>query len=145
MALCNFFAVLHIETYSQAIWTMAFFIIIPPANFVCGRLYCFHVDRPSVCPSVRDTLVFYIPGIYAEGYIVFVFPFIRSYVRSYFRPFRGITLKVLHASNSSGVYLTNHSSESIHIWTTGTLEGQLSFHDSLPQGPCPGMGLEVKI
>ena len=41
-------------------------------------------------------------------------------------------------------YLDNHSSESIHIWTTGTLEGQLSFHDSWFQASCPGMGLEVK-
>ena len=52
---------------------------------------------------------------------------------------------VLRSSNSSGVYLTNHSSESIHIWTIGTLDGRLSFHDSSPQGPCPGVGLEVKI
>ena len=36
------------------------------------------------------------------------------------------------------------SSENIHIWTIGTLKGQLSFHDSSPQGPCPGVGLEVK-
>ena len=45
------------------------------------------------------------------------------------------------------VYLTNHSSESIHIWTIGTLEGWLSFRDSWTQGPCPGGGgggLEVK-
>ena len=26
---------------------------------------------------------YYTPGIYAEGYIVFVFPFVRSYVRSF--------------------------------------------------------------
>ena len=50
---------------------------------------------------------FYTPGIYAEGYIVFVFPFVRSYVcmfvrsfvrwfvRSYFLPSRGICVKVL--------------------------------------------------
>ena len=29
----------------------------------------------------------YTPGIYAEGYIVFVFPFVRSYVRSFVRLF----------------------------------------------------------
>ena len=86
----------------------------------------------------------YTPIIYAEGYIVFVFPFVCSFVLSYFHPLRGIT-SVLCASNSSGVYLTNHISESIHIWTIDTLEGWLSFHDSSPQGPCPGMGLEVKI
>ena len=39
----------------------------------------------------------------------------------------------------------NHSSESIHIWTIGTLEGWLSSHDSWSQGPCPRVGLEVKI
>ena len=41
--------------------------------------------------------------------------------------------KVLRASISSGVYLTNHSSESIHIWTIGTLEGRLSFHQDQDQ------------
>ena len=41
-------------------------------------------------------------------------------------------------------YLDNHLSESVHIWT-GTLESRLSFHESWPQGPCPGLGLEVKI
>ena len=35
----------------------------------------------------------YTPGIYAEGYIVFVFPFVYSFVRSCFRPARGITSK----------------------------------------------------
>ena len=29
----------------------------------------------------------YTPGIYAEGYIVFVFPFVCSYVRSFVRSF----------------------------------------------------------
>ena len=42
-------------------------------------------------------------------------------------------------------YLHCHSSESIHFWTIGTLEGRLSFHDSWPQGWCPGVGLEVKV
>ena len=35
----------------------------------------------------------YTPGIYAEGYIVFVFPFVCLFVRLYFRPVRGITSK----------------------------------------------------
>ena len=38
---------------------------------------------------------YYTPGIYAEGYIVFVFPFVCSYVPSYFRHVRGICVKVL--------------------------------------------------
>ena len=39
--------------------------------------------------------------------------------------------------------VNNHSSESIYILTI--VEGRLSFYDSWPQGPCPGMVLEVKI
>ena len=31
---------------------------------------------------------------------------------------------------SKSSYLDSHSSESIYIWTIGTLEGRLSFHDS---------------
>ena len=90
-------------------------------------------------PSVL--FAFYTPGIYAEGYIVFVFPFVCSFVL----PSRSWNyFKVLRAGNLSRVYLTNHSSESIHIWTKGTLEGRLSFHVASPEGPCPGVGLEVK-
>ena len=70
---------------------------------------------------------FYTPCIYAEGYIVFVFPFVRSYARSfvcsYFLPSHEICVKVLRQSFSSGVYLSNYLSESIHIWTIATLEG----------------------
>ena len=63
----------------------------------------------------------YTPGIYAEGYIVFVFPFVRlyvrSFVRSYFRHVCRICVKVLRQSFSSGVYLSNYLPESIHIRT----------------------------
>ena len=66
--------------------------------------------------------------------------FVRSFVLSFVIPSRSWNyFQVLRASNLSGVYLTNHSSESIHIWIIGTLEGRLSFHDSSPQGPCPGV------
>ena len=36
------------------------------------------------CPCQR---VVYTPGIYADGYIVFVFPFVRLYVRLFVRSF----------------------------------------------------------
>ena len=68
--------------------------------------------------------------------------FVRSYVRSFVR---GICVKVLRQSFSSGVYLRNYSSESIHIWTIVTLEGWHSLYDHGPQGPCPGVGPEVSI
>ena len=46
-----------------------------------------------------DVTTGYTHGIYAEGYIVFVFLFVHSYVllfvRSYFLPSRGICVKVL--------------------------------------------------
>ena len=37
-------------------------------------------------------------------------------------------------------YLDSHSSESIHIWTIGTLEGQLSFNTPGPRVDAPGLG-----
>ena len=67
------------------------------------------------------------------------------FVCSYFRHVRGICVKVLRQSFSSGVYLSNYLSESIHIWTIVTLEGWHSLYDPGPQGPCPWVGLEVKI
>ena len=94
-------------------------------------------------------IYYYTPGIYADGYIVFVFPFVCSsvcmFVRSYFRHVCRICVKVLRQSFSSGVYLSNYLLESIHIWTIVTLEGWHSLHDPEPQGPCPRVGLEVKI
>ena len=41
---------------------------------------------PFVRSSVR-MFVSYTPGIYADGYIVFAFPFVRSYVRLFVRSF----------------------------------------------------------
>ena len=40
----------------------------------------------------------YTPGIYAEGYIVFVFPFVRSYVRLFVLPSRSWNLRQSFAS-----------------------------------------------
>ena len=31
------------------------FMIIPPTNYVCGRVYCFHFVRPSVRPTERKS------------------------------------------------------------------------------------------
>ena len=52
--------------------------------------------------SNAHNYIHYTPGIYADGYIVFAFPFVRSYVRwfvrslvrSLFRNVRGIYVKV---------------------------------------------------
>ena len=97
---------------------------------LCRGVYSFRLSvRSFVCSFVR----------------LFVCSVVHLFVRSFVLPSLSWNyFKVLRSSNSNGVYLTNHSSESIHIWTIGTLEGRLSFHDSSPQGPCPGVGLEVK-
>ena len=91
--------------------------------------------------------VYYTPGIYVEGYIVFVFPFVRLCVCSFvssFVTFVEFTLK----SFSSGVCLTNHSSEAIHIWTIGTLVHWKVCYHAMSFGPrvlAPERVLEVKI
>ena len=121
--------------------------------------FCWHtnaqfwIKSTKLAPFTNCSSPFYTPGIYAEGYIVFVFPFVRSsvrpfvcsFVRSYFRHVCRICVKVLLQSFSSGVYLSNYLPESIHIWTIVTLEGWHSLYDPEPQGPCPLVGLEVKI
>ena len=76
-------------------------------NYVSGFVLLFILAiQPKFVTLVHVTAC-YTPGIYAEGYIVFVFPFVRSYVRSfvcsfvrsfvrsYFLPSRGICVKVL--------------------------------------------------
>ena len=97
----------------------------PPPPHLCRGVYSFRLSvRPFVCSYVRS--------------------FFRLCVRSFVLPScLWNDFKVLRASNLSGVYLTSRSSESIHIWTIDTLEGRLSFHNSSPQGPCPGVGLEI--
>ena len=53
---------------------------------------------------------------------------------------------VISASKfSRSPYLENYLSESTHTWTIGTVYGWLSFHDIGPQGPCLGVGLDIKI
>ena len=70
-------------------------------------------------------------GVYS--FCLSVRPFVRSYVRSFVCAPVTFVEFYLRESFSSGVYLTNHSSEIIHIWTIGILEVRLSFHDSDPR------------
>ena len=132
-------------------------IFLMESHYIYSRSFnCLTFHRPYVIDIIMTTSWHnikgnYTPGIYAEGYIVFAFPFVLSYVRSFvcasvtFVEFMTKFFTELHESFSSGVYLMNHSSESIHIWTIGTLEGRLSFHDSWPQGPCPRVGLDFSV
>ena len=78
--------------------------------------YVLKLYRVYINDGSELTFTYYTPGIYAEGYIVFVFPFVRSSVCMF------VYVKVLRQSFSSGVYLSNYLPESIHIWTIVTLE-----------------------
>ena len=84
-------------------------------------------------------------GIKFSSFRSSVRPFVCSFVRTSVTHVCRICVKVLQQSFLSGVYLSNYLSESIHILTIVTLEGWHSLHDHGPQGPCPGLGLEVKI
>ena len=86
----------------------------------CRRVYSFRISvRPFVCSFVRASIT----------YLEFTTKFSTK----------------LRESLSSGIYLTNYSSESIPIWTMSTLEGLLPCHEFWSQGSCPGLGLEFKI
>ena len=54
----------------------------------------------------------YTPGIYADGYIVFAFPFVRSYVRSFVRSWnlrQSFALKFLKWCISQQLHIRKHS------------------------------------
>ena len=48
--------------------------------WVGGREGALWLPAGGICAS-QGTFSSYTPGIYADGYIVFAFPFVRSYVR----------------------------------------------------------------
>ena len=58
-------------------------VIRKPAFCICENKDEYQL--PGNCQA--DQRLCYTPGIYAEGYIVFVFPFVRSYVRMFVRSF----------------------------------------------------------
>ena len=86
-------------------------------------------------------ILLYWPLHYAEGYIVFAF-FRSSFVCSSMH--RSVTfvefITEVRENFSRGLYLTNYSSESIHIWTMGSLEGLLPCHEFWLQGLLPRGG-----
>ena len=93
----------------------------------------------------------YTPGIYADGYIVFAFPFVRSFVRSLVRFFvrnsgtfvefmSKFWLKFLKRCISHEPMVRNYSYLD-HRYPIGFALFLLVW----TLGPCPGVGLEVKI
>ena len=74
----------------------------------------------------------YIAGNYAEGHIVYIFPFVHSFVRDsvqFMEFLQSFTLKFLKWGISHQL-IRKLSYLDFFIWTIGTLEGRLSFHDS---------------
>ena len=84
---------------------------------------------------------------------MFLCSYLRSFVRLFVRSFvlpsvawnlrQSFALEFLKWCISQQLF--KKGNESIHIWIIATLEGWHSLHDPGPQGPCPGVGLEVKI
>ena len=60
--------------------------------------FCFHYKASTIhlLPKSLASSHLYTPGIYAEGYIVFVFPFICSLVRSFVEFASKFCVKVYH-------------------------------------------------
>ena len=48
--------------------------LYPPANFVCGGVYCFHVVRPCVRPSVCPSVTFCFLNILKSHCWIFIKP-----------------------------------------------------------------------
>ena len=73
------------------------FLLLLKSSRTRSRHEIHHPDFPVFFGSSAKVVCLspthYTPGIYAEGHIVFVFLFVRTYVCSYFRPIRGITSK----------------------------------------------------
>ena len=98
--------------------------------YACRDRFIFHEKKTTATKQSVNSL--FIPPAFMP-FRSSIRVFVRSFVRSCVRYVRGIYHKFfteLRNSFSSGVYLMNQSSESIHIWTIGILEGRLSFHDS---------------
>ena len=79
--------------------------------------------------------------------MVFAFPFVLSSVRMFVSSFvrswnlrQSFALKFLKWCISQQLLIRKHS-----YVDHSTLESWHSLHDHGPQGPCPGVGLEVKI
>ena len=76
------------------------------------------------------------------GFCLSVFFSFRWYVRSFVRYY--VTLTKITSKFcfkvSQRVYLNNHSSESIHIWAMGTLDGLLRSMNFGPRVHAPGWG-----
>ena len=106
-----------------------------------AKFYCLH-------------FLFYTPGIYAAGYIVFALTFVRSYVRSFVCVFVRSLLSVtfvefttkflVKVSLSEYISLTTHQKAFIfEPW----VPEMVSFYTMsfCPRVDAPGVGLKVKI
>ena len=92
---------------------------------------------------------YYTPGIYAEGFIVFAFPFVCLTIRTsvMFVEFTTKFFTELQDSFSSEVYLTNHSLIRKHSYLDHRYPGKSTFipwlltPGSMPQGGARGQNL----
>ena len=68
-----------------------FLLNILKTNRLIKTKFCIHIIIDKIYFGIVNCC--YTPGIYADGYIVFAFPFVRSYVRSFVIPSRSWNLR----------------------------------------------------
>ena len=77
--------------------------------------------------TVDQDMVHYTPGIYAEGYIVFVFPFVCSFVRSFVLPSVAWNLRQSFALKFLKWYITQQLLIRRHSYLDHSYPGGLAF------------------
>ena len=79
-------------------------IIIPPANCVCGRVYCFHVVRPSVHASVGQLRFVFLLSLWVmdgiSSNLAYTFIFTGQIIIIKSKDERQISMRVISLCNS---------------------------------------------
>ena len=114
-----------------------------PALQLVKTEFIVHTSWLPNSPYLMATKNFYTPAIYAKGYMVFVFPFISSFVRDsvpFVKLLKTFMLKFLKWGISHQPLIRKHSHLD-HRYP----EGLAFIPWLLTSGSLPGVGLEVKI
>ena len=113
---------------SRNVFLFSFFFLNELRLKICYGLLC--TMQLKYCKSPKYwTKIGLSQGVYSFCLSIWTFIYTFCHICGSF------TLKFLR-----WVYLSNNSSESIHTWVMGTLEGLLTFHKFLPPGFMPRGG-----
>ena len=121
---------------------------IPRVYISTHTIYSEYIYWTKIHLDITTFLYRFYIGIYAEGYIVFVFPifraFVRWYVHSFVHPSRSCNLR--QSFPQICVKVSHEPLISKHSYLNHMYLGGSAFIPwLLTQGPCPRVGLEVNI